>query len=47
MIHDGQHDFDFEIGKWQAHVKKLIHPLPGYTPQGLNARRNNEGVMSI
>ena len=27
MIHDGQHDFDFEIGKWKAHVKKLINPL--------------------
>ena len=27
MIHDGQHDFDFEIGNWKAHVKKLIHPL--------------------
>jgi hypothetical protein len=27
MIHDGQHDFDFETGTWKAHVKKLIHPL--------------------
>jgi hypothetical protein len=25
--HEGQRDFDFEIGKWKAHVKKLIHPL--------------------
>jgi hypothetical protein len=25
--HDGQHDFDFEIGSWKAHVKKLISPL--------------------
>jgi hypothetical protein len=27
MIHDGQHDFDFEIGTWKAHVKKLSHRL--------------------
>jgi hypothetical protein len=26
-IHNGQHDFDFEIGTWKAHVRKLIHPL--------------------
>ena len=27
--HDGQHDFDFEIGKWKAHVKRLNHRLVG------------------
>jgi hypothetical protein len=27
--HDGQHDFDFEIGKWKAHVKRLPHRLSG------------------
>ncbi|MGA2924092.1 MAG: hypothetical protein ABSE28_23580 [Candidatus Sulfotelmatobacter sp.] len=26
---DGQHDFDFEIGKWKAHVKNLGHRLSG------------------
>jgi hypothetical protein len=27
--HDGQHDFDFEIGTWHAHVKNLPHRLSG------------------
>src|SRR5687767_178085 len=26
---DGQHDFDFEIGDWKTHVKRLQHPLTG------------------
>jgi len=24
---DGQHDFDFEFGSWNAHLKRLQHPL--------------------
>jgi len=28
---DGQHDFDFEIGAWKVHLKKLQHPLTGST----------------
>jgi hypothetical protein len=26
---DGQHDFDFALGTWKAHLKRLEHPLPG------------------
>ena len=28
---DGQHDFDFELGSWNIHLKKLEHPLTGST----------------
>lgn len=27
--HDGQHDFDFELGTWKIHLKKLLNPLTG------------------
>ena len=26
---DGQHDFDFALGNWKFHLKKLDHPLTG------------------
>jgi hypothetical protein len=26
---DGQHDFDFELGSWKIHLKRLVHPLTG------------------
>ncbi len=28
---DGGHDFDFEIGEWNTHVKRLQRPLSGST----------------
>src|SRR6266851_879303 len=28
---DWQHDFDFEIGTWKTHVKRLLRPLTGST----------------
>lgn len=31
MARDGQHDFDFEIGTWKTHLKRLVHPLRGST----------------
>src|SRR5580704_12318199 len=31
VVHDGQHDFDFEIGTWKTHVSRLLHPLTGST----------------
>jgi hypothetical protein len=30
-LRDGQHDFDFEIGTWKIHLKRLQHPLTGST----------------
>ena len=28
---DGQHDFDFEIGTWKSHLRRLVHPMTGST----------------
>jgi hypothetical protein len=28
---DGQRDFDFEIGTWKTHVRRLVKPLTGST----------------
>ena len=28
-VRDGQHDFDFYIGTWTQHLKRLEHPLTG------------------
>jgi hypothetical protein len=28
---DGQRDFDFELGSWKIHLKRLVNPLSGST----------------
>jgi hypothetical protein len=28
---DGQHDFDWDIGTWKIHMRRLLHPLTGST----------------
>jgi hypothetical protein len=28
---DGQHDFDFNVGVWQTHIKRILDPLSGGT----------------
>lgn len=28
---DGQHDFDFHVGKWKSQILRLSHPLTGST----------------
>lgn len=30
-VRDGQHDFDWDIGTWKAHMRRLLHPLTGST----------------
>ena len=29
MVHDGEHDFDFDFGTWKTHSSRLLHPLTG------------------
>jgi hypothetical protein len=28
-LRDGHHDFDFNIGTWKTHIRRLVHPLTG------------------
>lgn len=30
-LHDGQHDFDFNLGTWRTHIRRLMNPLTGST----------------
>jgi hypothetical protein len=30
-LRDGSRDFDFEIGTWKSHLRRLVHPLSGST----------------
>ena len=32
-VRDGQHDFDWEIGKWTTNVRVLQNPLSGEAPK--------------
>jgi hypothetical protein len=41
-LRDGQHDFDFEIGTWHTHLKRLLHPL-----SGSNEWAEYEGVTTV
>ena len=27
VVHDGQHDFDFNIGVWHTHIKRVLEPF--------------------
>ena len=40
--HDGQHDFDFEMGPWKVHVSRLQHPL-----SGSNAWVEYDGTLAV
>ena len=26
-VHDGQHDFDFNLGVWHTHIKRILDPF--------------------
>ena len=41
-VRDGQHDFDFEIGTWKTHLRRLLHPL-----SGSSAWAQYEGITTV
>jgi hypothetical protein len=30
-VRDGQHDFDFNVGVWRTHIRRILDPLSGST----------------
>ena len=48
------HDFDFEIGTWKTHVKRLVKPLTGSTAwvemegitKGVSSMTNNAAALT-
>jgi len=30
-VHDGQHDFDFNLGVWRTHIRRVLDPFAGGT----------------
>ena len=30
-VRDGQHDFDFNVGVWKTHIRRILDPLSGST----------------
>src|SRR5579871_1244625 len=28
-LHDGQHDFDFNLGTWHTHIRSILDPFSG------------------
>jgi hypothetical protein len=39
---DGQHDFDWEIGRWTTHVRVLRNPLTGAAPDWVEFRGTSD-----
>jgi len=31
VVRDGQHDFDFNLGVWKTHIRRVLDPLSGST----------------
>jgi len=31
-VHDGQHDFDFNLGVWHTHIKRIVDPFASGSP---------------
>lgn len=41
-LRDGQHDFDFNIGTWHTHIRRILDPL-----SGLNASIELDGTVTV